>query len=234
IALPVSRLVSCANSSTDSSNRSATLARSRCRSLKCSCAHGPKACRAARTARSASSARAPGTEAITVSRSIGVVTSIRSPAPAFTQSPPISMRQSRCFTSPIAMFCPCLPFVPSLARYVVLFGCQRLHREVGLADRGRVPKFVAGADERDGALLKHETVCADLQGPRHVLFGDEHADTHLVDTRDELEHVVHDDGCKPQGRLIHEQDAGVGHQCPADGHHLLLSAGQRPGELVLT
>jgi hypothetical protein len=39
-------------------------------------------------------------------------------------------------------------------------------------------------------------------------------------------------GASPRRRLVEQQVAGLGHQRPADGQHLLLAAGQVAGDLL--
>ncbi len=39
-------------------------------------------------------------------------------------------------------------------------------------------------------------------------------------------------GARPEAHLVHEQESGLGHQCPGQGQHLLLPAGEQPGLAV--
>ena len=45
------------------------------------------------------------------------------------------------------------------------------------------------------------------------------------------EDLLHDHRREPHGRLVEQHHLRPGHERPADGEHLLLAAGERPGEL---
>ena len=45
-------------------------------------------------------------------------------------------------------------------------------------------------------------------------------------------HLFHHEGRKPERRLVHEEKSRFGHQCPADGEHLLFAAAQCPRPLA--
>jgi len=51
-----------------------------------------------------------------------------------------------------------------------------------------------------------------------------------VDGLDNLEVLQDQRGRQPQRRLVHQQQAGPGHQGPAHRDYLLLAAGQRVGQ----
>ncbi len=80
------------------------------------------------------------------------------------------------------------------------------------------------------ALLHHEGEVGHLQDADVAL---DHEDGHAVgvDLGDDLEDVVHDHRRQPHRRLVDDQQPGAGHQAAADGEHLLLAAGQGPGQL---
>ena len=55
----------------------------------------------------------------------------------------------------------------------------------------------------------------------------------LVQFPHDVEDLLHQDGSQAHGGLIQHEQAGLGHQGPAHGQHLLLAAGQGAGHLVL-
>ena len=48
----------------------------------------------------------------------------------------------------------------------------------------------------------------------------------------QFENLRHDQRCEAGGRLVHEEQFRLGHQGPADGAHLLLTAGNSSGGLL--
>jgi hypothetical protein len=66
-----------------------------------------------------------------------------------------------------------------------------------------------------------------------VLLGQQHRGAGLVDALDHLEHLLDHQRRQAQRGLVEQQRFGPAHQRAADGHHLLLAAGQRAGGVVL-
>ncbi len=69
----------------------------------------------------------------------------------------------------------------------------------------------------------------DRQRHRGVLLHQQHPGALAVDLDDEVPNLLHQQRRQPQAGLVEEQVAGVGHQGPADGQHLLLPARQIAG-----
>jgi len=61
----------------------------------------------------------------------------------------------------------------------------------------------------------------DLAGAFHALHDDDG-----VDAEDLGLDVVHDNGREAPRVFVEQDQSGMGHQCAADGHHLLLAARQ--------
>ena len=55
-----------------------------------------------------------------------------------------------------------------------------------------------------------------------------------MDLVDDVENLIDINGGKTHGGLIHDDHLRLGHQCPAHGQHLLLTAGQCTCQLVLS
>jgi hypothetical protein len=72
----------------------------------------------------------------------------------------------------------------------------------------------------------------DLQGQAGVLLHQEDGLPLPVELLYGLKDEVHQDRGQAHGGLVHEEDAGVLHQGPADGQHLLLASGKRAPLLV--
>ena len=69
----------------------------------------------------------------------------------------------------------------------------------------------------------------DAQGHRGVLLGNDDGHAAGGQRPDDPLDLLHHDRREAQGRLVQHQQARLGHQAAADGQHLLLAAGQRPG-----
>ncbi len=70
------------------------------------------------------------------------------------------------------------------------------------------------------------------EGPGRVLLHQQDGDPGPGELLDEVEDFVGHQGRQPQGRLVQQQQFGLGHEGPAHGRHLLLPAGQRAGALL--
>src|SRR5574341_492365 len=105
--------------------------------------------------------------------------------------------------------------------------------EVGGADLGIAQELLARPLGHDLTILQDVAAVRELEGAENVLLHEEDRGAPPVD----LMNVLEDGGDKHRGeaerRLIKHQEPGAGHQPPPDGHHLLLAARQRTGNLVL-
>jgi hypothetical protein len=88
-----------------------------------------------------------------------------------------------------------------------------------------------GAAERNAAGLEHVRPRAQLQGQARVLFDEQHRHAAgAIQPRQVLGKVVDDHGRQAQRQLVDGQHIRLRHERPADRHHLLLAAGQGPGD----
>ena len=92
-----------------------------------------------------------------------------------------------------------------------------------------------GFNEAIDAAIDHDCdVFGDRRRHPDVLLDDEHRNvTLLAQAHQHLLDLGNDDGCKPFGRLIHDQEARIGHQRARDRQHLLLAAGELGASVVL-
>src|SRR6185295_3005780 len=65
-----------------------------------------------------------------------------------------------------------------------------------------------------------------------VLLDEKHGDTALADTDDGVENLLNEDRREAHAWLVQQQHAGVRHEAPGDGKHLLLTAAERSGDLL--
>ena len=54
----------------------------------------------------------------------------------------------------------------------------------------------------------------------------------LVNALDDVENFPDQQGSQAQRGFVQEHEAGAGHQCAADGQHLLFTTGEVPGDLM--
>jgi hypothetical protein len=66
-----------------------------------------------------------------------------------------------------------------------------------------------------------------------ILLNQKNGDAGCIDLGDHPEELFHHDRGKPQGGFVQHEQFRPGHQAAADGHHLLLAAGERAGHLVV-
>src|SRR5437588_600981 len=85
--------------------------------------------------------------------------------------------------------------------------------------------------QHDSARLEDVAAVGDRERHVRVLLDDQHRDTRLVHLPDDLEVPLDEDRREPHRGLVHEQELRLRHECPAHRDHLLLAAGERPGEL---
>ena len=74
----------------------------------------------------------------------------------------------------------------------------------------------------------------DSGGHTDVLFN--HQDINvalLAKLHQHVSHLRYNHRCQAFGRFIHDQQSRIQQQCPADGQHLLFTAGQLAAAIVL-
>ena len=71
----------------------------------------------------------------------------------------------------------------------------------------------------------------DLEGHVRVLLDEKDGRAVLVELADDPEDVLHDEGGESEGRLVHQEELGPGHEGAGDGEHLLLTAREGAGVL---
>ena len=104
--------------------------------------------------------------------------------------------------------------------------------EIGLADVVVHEKLGAGAGLHDLAGLKHIAASSDLERHVGVLLDQEDRGAVLVERLDNLEDLVHEDGCQAHRGLVEHEQLGAAHEGATHGEHLLLAAGERARHLV--
>ena len=72
-----------------------------------------------------------------------------------------------------------------------------------------------------------------LDGEGRILLDKKNGEALVLQRADGISEILDDEGGEPLGGLIENQAVRVRHQRPADGEHLLLSAGKGAGPLVL-
>ena len=90
----------------------------------------------------------------------------------------------------------------------------------------------AYALEDDLAVFHHVAAISDLEGLLDILLDDEEGEARLADCLEDVEEPVYDYRGEAQGRLVHGEECGSGHERPADGYHLLLAAREGAGLLL--
>ena len=100
------------------------------------------------------------------------------------------------------------------------------------ANRGSVEQLPPRPFEGIAAEVQH--IAAVRQGERGagVLLDHQDGDAGGVDLGHLLEHGLDEHGGEAGGRLVQQQDAGLGHQGAGHGHHLALAAGHGAHELL--
>src|ERR1022692_2026698 len=82
----------------------------------------------------------------------------------------------------------------------------------------------------DAALLEDVSAVGQVQCEQGILLGKQNADLALpLDQLDPLAQIAHHDRRQAFGRLVEEQQLGMGEQRPAELKHLLFAAGEEPG-----
>src|SRR4051812_33431071 len=103
--------------------------------------------------------------------------------------------------------------------------------EVGLAEVLVLSQLGGRPFEHHPAGREHVATVGDREGDVRVLLHDENRHPRLVYLLDDLEVPLDENRSQSHGRLVHEQQLRLGHESSSHGHHLLLAAGERPGEL---
>src|SRR5262245_32023300 len=79
----------------------------------------------------------------------------------------------------------------------------------------------------DNAPMLHDVVAIrDGRCPAKVLLDQQDREALLLERLYGLPDLLNDDGGKPLGRLVEQQQPGAGAQNATDGKHLLLAAGK--------
>ena len=95
--------------------------------------------------------------------------------------------------------------------------------------------FQLAGRPREGDLAAFDEIEPVGHLERHVgvLLDQQNGDPFRVQLADDVEDLLDDERRETDGRLVHEQDPGTGHQPPRDGQHLLLASRQGAGKLTL-
>src|SRR5262245_66468679 len=99
-----------------------------------------------------------------------------------------------------------------------------LHSQIGLTHAVVGEQRLAGAAQRDAAVLQHVGGGRKLERDRDVLLDQETGQAFAVELANGAQHVLHDGGGGPERRLVEHDELGRAHQAAADGEHLLLAA----------
>src|SRR3989441_3766414 len=102
------------------------------------------------------------------------------------------------------------------------------------ASDGVVPAELGGrARHDDAAGLEEVGMVRQVERRRHVLLDEQDADALLaVDRTDDAEDLADDERREPERGLVQEQEPRPQHERTRDGEHLLLAAGEAPGDLA--
>src|SRR5262245_35855424 len=107
--------------------------------------------------------------------------------------------------------------------------------EVAAADGLVVAEELARPCERNPPDLEHVRARGDGERDVGVLLDDEDGQPLLlVQVANGLEELPHDERRKSERGLVEQKEAWPAHECPPEGEHLLLAAGERPRTLRAT
>src|SRR3954469_22741060 len=109
-----------------------------------------------------------------------------------------------------------------------------LHAKVRLPHLRVAEELVAGARADGPPVHQDEGAVRHVQRLRDVLLDEEHGHRRLPDRGDDPEHLLDDDGCEAERRLVEHEQGRLAHQPPPDGAHLLLAAREGPAQLPLS
>src|SRR5947207_1251727 len=139
-----------------------------------------------------------------------------------------SSRLRSILMTPPAGHCKRLSATPGAPRAVER---RELKPEVGALE-ALVPEEVRTATGEDKAAgLEDSGVVGDRERLAHVLLDEDDGDAVGVDRAHGLEDLGHEHGGEAERGLVEHEHARARHQRAADGAHLLLTAGQRAGQL---
>jgi len=93
-------------------------------------------------------------------------------------------------------------------------------------------QLLAGAFGDDLARGKDVVTGGHLKDRADFLFNQEKGDSKVADLNDLFKHIFPQDGGQPGGGFINTHQFWPRHQCPSEGQHLLLPAGEGSGDLV--
>mmetsp|Transcript_5523 Transcript_5523/g.13342 ORF Transcript_5523/g.13342 Transcript_5523/m.13342 type:complete len:248 (+) Transcript_5523:1701-2444(+) len=97
---------------------------------------------------------------------------------------------------------------------------------------GRVVAQMGGRSvHRDAAVLQHIAIVGHLQRRGGELLDQQHGHAPRLQAFDDAEDLVDQDGRQAHGRFVEQHHLGVEHHRAGHGQHLLLTAGQRAGQL---
>ena len=122
---------------------------------------------------------------------------------------------------------PLKPLLPFLLSGVLLYVYPQVLVGVGYS-LSLIHIYLGRAAGDEGAVLKDEELLADLHDKAHVVLDEQHRDAPLPDGVDKLdEHrrlgIVH-----APGRLVQNDQLGIGSQRPGDFKQPLVAVGQAP------
>src|SRR3954451_18865009 len=156
----------------------------------------------------------------------------------------IALRLLRIRDVPVGDLLPALVVAPLLTQLVVVlrgavgvessaFSRPRsdVAAEVGGADAVVLAELLAGALTDDLAGLEDVRLVRGAQGLSGVLLDQQDRRPLRVDLPDDREDLRDQLRRQPHRGLVEQQQLRPSHQRPADGQHLLLAAGHRPGRL---
>lgn len=84
----------------------------------------------------------------------------------------------------------------------------------------------------DPALLENVEPVGHRSERGDVLVDDEDRMAARFELRQRAPNIATNQGRKPLCRFVEHDEPGVGHECPGDGQHLLLTPGKSVGELI--
>src|ERR1035438_3200311 len=104
--------------------------------------------------------------------------------------------------------------------------------EGGLPDARVVQKLGGGPRLDDAPRFEDVAAVRVLEGDLHVLFHEQHGRAFPVDSRDEVEQVIHHERRQPERQLVDQEEPRAAHEPAPDRAHLLLAARKTSRELT--
>src|ERR1700733_6172448 len=103
-------------------------------------------------------------------------------------------------------------------------------RQIALLDfRTAAPEFGGRTRQLHATALKYIRAIADIQDQPHLLLDKDDSRSLIGRCPDRDEQALDNNGGKPKGQLVSEQDLGLAGQGSPEPEHLLFAAGQQPG-----